>query len=540
MGVPLARVWIGGTPTLFAILALFASLRRARRFPDEARSWRCVALALAAQILSGFVLVVLRGGSAFLEGGYLISWGFQFLSTLLLGWAVLRLPLATKHPEYLRVHVLGALLFGSSLALLFWILGFWQAGGVLSGPERSHLATMTFRAALLGGVVIYQVVDTPSRLRGPLAWVLGAVTLGILPGLLSFARISAHPEGPFPGAAGFISLYSLGLAMAALHPGPVEGATDSRKKWADVLEGLIYLPYMISAMWLLHGVIKAVPQLMVPMLGFLAVTSLLVVHQFVLLREVRLARDDLDLRVQERTLALENTQALMLRTERMNSLGLLGAGLAHDLSNALMGISASVELLQDEMGQGRPLNGEHLIRIQNSVQRSAALGQRLMAFVRREAEVALPMDLGLFLEEERDLLRMLLAAGMCLEMDVEAGNYPILAARGQLEQLLVNLVANARDAITPKGKVRVGLSRCIGEDRIDWARLLVEDDGSGMTPEVLDQLFQPLFTTKSPGKGTGLGLLSVKTIVEGLGGRIEVKSRLGCGTAFILWLPLRP
>jgi len=535
--VPLARKVVGLTQSLSMIAALSACLNRAHRFPQESKSWRLFSWGLFAALVANALLVGVAKDLS--RWGTASAWsvGLQFLATMVMFWAVQQLPMVPRDPERGQLHWLGALLFGSSLALLLWILGFWRAQYTFIGPEQGLLANFCLRAALLGGAVVYQVVDNPGRLRGPMAWLLGSATLGVLPGLLGLAQLTAAPGRLFPLAAGFFPLGPLTICLMALHPSPME-TTDPVQGRPRLLEGLLYLPYLASAVWLLHALASGMQHFLLPLLGFLVVTTLLVVHQFVLLQEVRSGRNELDARVQDRTKALMELQAIMLRTERMNNLGLLGAGLTHDLANSLMTISASADLVLEAQEENRPVSQNYLLRIKAAALHSAKLSSSLMAFVRKESSVETLQDLALLVMDESDLIRMLLPNPITLSFDIQEEDYPIFATQGQIQQILVNLVANACDAISGAGFIRIGLVREIAHGGRPTARLEVEDTGCGMPEEVLEHVFKPLFTTKPLGKGTGLGLASVKAILEQLGGEIDVQSALGKGTTFRLLLPL--
>jgi hypothetical protein len=182
----------------------------------------------------------------------------------------------------------------------------------------------------------------------------------------------------------------------------------------------------------------------------------------------------------------------------------------------------------------------HLDRIEKASLHSSEVSGRVMAFAREEVQAVGPEDLGKLVLQGRDLMMLLLPGRITLRLDPGEGAFPILANPGRIQQVLVNLVGNARDAIAGAGIIELGLSRSQFQDGRPCVELEVADSGSGMEPKVLEQLFQPLFTTKAPGKGTGLGLASVKAIVEGMGGLIRVASRPGAGTTFTLQFPLQP
>jgi len=135
------------------------------------------------------------------------------------------------------------------------------------------------------------------------------------------------------------------------------------------------------------------------------------------------------------------------------------------------------------------------------------------------------------------ILRMLLGKQITLRLELGDIRVPIIGSRAQIEQIFVNLVANARDAMQGGGAIIIRLSKSSSAGR-PLARVEVEDSGEGMTPEVQAKIFSPFFTTKGPGRGTGLGLASVRQLMHDLGGSLAVASQPGVGTTFVLRLPL--
>jgi len=534
-----ARALVAAILVAANAFALTACLLRARRFPGEAPAWRTLASGLGASILANAALSLPRGagsGQLALDALSILAVAY---ATVVYPWGLLRLPMAFRHPEAFRIQVLGALVFGSSLALFLWLLGMWQAAAGLTVLDRAILATFCCRFALMGGVVAYQLVDDPGRLQGPLAWVLVGTLGGSVPGIWLISHPAAALGLAYPLAA-FVPVFAWSIGFAALDPLPADGPEGEGRAFRSVpLEALLYLPYFASALCLLIAAQASARHLLVPMLGFIAVSTLLVVHQFALLREVRVARDLLDRRVQDRTRALEEAQGVLLQTERMNTLGMLGAGMAHDLNNALAGIVSSLDLIRLKLEEGRPPTDPDLERIAKAAWHCAGMGQRLMGFAREGTETPRDLDVGVVVEEERALLRMVLPSRIRLDLAVAPGAYPVRAVRGQVQQVLVNLVGNAKDAIAGAGAVSVRVSPGALAGGGACALLEVADSGSGMPPEVLERLFEPLFTTKPPGKGTGLGLASVQAILKGLDGEIAVTSAPGSGTTFALRIPLR-
>jgi len=530
-----ARVLMGGSLALADVIALLACLIRSRRFPEEAVSWRLIAFAMLAAVVAN-VLIAARTNHnpLFLDT---VTIALYLCATFALPWALLLLPMATRQPEGFRIHLAGGMLFGCSLALLLWMVGLWQAVGDQTWLSRGLMIALCLKVALPGGIVAYQMVDDPKRLNGPLTWVFLSLSLGSLPGLLAIHQ-TEYNKFSIPAAAGMTIIAPLAIALAGFHPNPADGPQEYRRINRTLIHGLLYLPFLGASLCLFIA-LRHLTFLGIPALGFLVVSSLMVIHQFLLLREVQCSRDELDLRVHDRTLALEEAQDILLRTERMNSLGMIGAGLAHDLNNTFSVILLSLEAVKCGQQEGVIRGEAGLDRIEKAAKHGASLGQRLMQFARQETEDLLPLDLAQFLKEDQDLLRLLLPARIRLWVEPTKEPFPVLGSRGLIQQMLVNLVSNAGDAIVGAGSIHIRLSRGWFEGGREFALLAVEDDGTGIPAEVLEKIFQPLFTTKPSGKGTGLGLASVKAIMERMQGSVQVCSVPGTSTIFSLRFPLR-
>jgi PAS domain S-box-containing protein len=235
-------------------------------------------------------------------------------------------------------------------------------------------------------------------------------------------------------------------------------------------------------------------------------------------------------------------EAQLRHSQKMEAVGQLAGGIAHDFNNLVHAIQANSEFARAKLPAGSPIC-EHLEEIDRATQRAADLTRRVLAFAGNQKPRSELVCLESLVEEALPLLRRLLPIGICVEFE-RAGRSGAGAAvhgdPGQLEQVLMNLCLNARDAIAERGTIRV---RVDAEEPADSSRpvvrLVVADDGCGMTPEVRERLFEPFFTTKEPGKGTGLGLATVYGIVRQHGGRIEVASEPGVGATFTVELPLR-
>jgi two-component system, cell cycle sensor histidine kinase and response regulator CckA len=213
------------------------------------------------------------------------------------------------------------------------------------------------------------------------------------------------------------------------------------------------------------------------------------------------------------------------QSQRLEAIGRLAGGIAHDFNNVLTVILSAVEL---QARRGAPTAEIQMIK--DAAQRAAQLTAQLLAFARRRAAGVENVELGILIENLRPLLVRLLGERIALEVTIAPGPWFVRADAGQLEQVLINLVANARDAIADSGHVWISI-----EAAGDEVALVVGDDGAGMSPEVIERVFEPFFTTKP--SGTGLGLATSYGIVVQHGGRFEVTSTVGRGTRFEVRLP---
>ena len=227
-------------------------------------------------------------------------------------------------------------------------------------------------------------------------------------------------------------------------------------------------------------------------------------------------------------------EARLREAQKMESLGRLAGGVAHDFNNLLTAILGSVELLKNELPEGSRERAE-LDEIASSGERAARLTSQLLAFARRQPIALRVVDLATLVRGMEGLLRRLLRDEIVLELEAGPGPATVRGAAEQLEQVVVNLVVNARDALEHGGRITVATGRA-GE----WVQLSVSDTGAGMSEEVQRRAFEPFFTTKPPGQGTGLGLATCYGIVEQSGGTIVADSAPGRGTTVRILLPFAP
>jgi PAS domain S-box-containing protein len=234
------------------------------------------------------------------------------------------------------------------------------------------------------------------------------------------------------------------------------------------------------------------------------------------------------------------------QSQKMEAIGQLTGGLAHDYNNLLTVILGNAELLTESL-QDQPALLPLAQATVDAADRSAVLTQRLLAFGRRQALDARPTDLNQLLAGMMDLVRV--TAGEQIQIDLLLGTDPwtVKVDRGQLETAMLNLVANARDAMQKAGTLRIETGRASFDEEAasispeiragNFTMLAVSDTGSGMSPETLSRVFEPFFTTKETGKGTGLGLSMVYGFVKQSGGHISIYSEPGVGTSVKLYFP---
>ena len=230
------------------------------------------------------------------------------------------------------------------------------------------------------------------------------------------------------------------------------------------------------------------------------------------------------------------------RAQRMEALGQLASGVAHDFNNLLTVIGVEAELLSEGLGRDNPLNSE-VEAIHKATKGAAALTRQLLAFSGRQILRQRRLDLNELVTETVRMLERLIGKDIELATVLEPNLPPILGDAGQLEQVLVNLAVNARDAMPEGGVLTIVTEWTTGGDDVsalpasEYVILTVADTGQGMDESVRRRIFDPFFTTKPPERGTGLGLSTVLGIVERSGGRIMVVSEPGRGTRFTIHLP---
>ena len=540
---PANSVSLAGVRALCDLLALAAVSGRRREDAEGRRMW--------AFVMAGLVLFLLGdvyAGIAFLKPGLIPvpEWASTLLLHLLpipmfilalMAWTRNRAVSATP-----RLHaVLDGLLFGYAAYYLIWVLGIrlWE-GATRASPASGSLVARFILLGILLGTCVFRGSRNPDRWRGPLLFLASAFLLLTVASALSAASILGGQGPVFRMVANVLKPVALLLiAWAAWWSRSLEGG-DGEDERSPLVENLRdHLPFVPAVLATLGAFSFAVirrdsmdPQIVLygaPMVGFL------LIRQFMAFQDLKRFSHELEAKVAARTRDLEAAQDIAMRTERMNAVAMLGAGLAHDLNNSLAAIRASAELLAEDIHSGAAPADRDLDRILVASDQAAGLSRRLMTFGQDEPSSLL--DLRQEILGMEDLLRMLLPRRIQLRIALGQGFFPVTGIRSHLEQILVNLVSNARDAIAGEGSISIELLHAEGAVGKE-ALVRVQDTGSGIPEAVQTRLFEPFFTTKAAGRGTGLGLCSVKALLDQDGGRIEVASHLGIGTTFSIRIPL--
>jgi signal transduction histidine kinase len=246
----------------------------------------------------------------------------------------------------------------------------------------------------------------------------------------------------------------------------------------------------------------------------------------------------------QRLIELEDTLG---QIQKMETLGQLTGGIAHDFKNLLMLITGNLEIIEDAVPRDDDMIRRALERARVGADRAAALTQRLLAFSRQQTLDPKPVQINELISSMADIWRQALGDAIRLDIDVPQRSPTIFVDPNQLENAVLNLILNARDASNPGARIKVvsevmfvdtpTLGRT-GEMTVgEYASISVEDQGSGIPNELLDRIFEPLFTTKPVGQGTGLGLSMVYGFVKQSKGYIDITSALGRGTTVRLIFP---
>jgi len=261
---------------------------------------------------------------------------------------------------------------------------------------------------------------------------------------------------------------------------------------------------------------------------------------------VRQLNNSLEARIRERTTELEKTHAQLRQSQKLEAIGQLTGGVAHDFNNVLQVISGNLQLLQMSLA-GNPEAQRRLETAAFAADRGAKLSSQLLAFARRHPLQPASTNIGRILRGMDDLLRRALGESVQIETVVAGGLWTTLVDPHQLENVILNLAINARDAMKGEGRLTLELNNAMLDDHYvlhepeviagQYVMLAISDTGCGMPPEVIARAFEPFFTTKREGEGTGLGLSMAYGFVKQSNGHIRIYSEVGSGTTIKIYLP---
>ncbi len=257
--------------------------------------------------------------------------------------------------------------------------------------------------------------------------------------------------------------------------------------------------------------------------------------------------DSLERRVADEVEARLKTEEALRQSQKMEAVGQLTGGIAHDFNNMLAVIMGSLDLLGRRFATGDARALRYVDTAKDGARRAAQLTQRLLAFARKQPLQPEPLDANKLVAGMSDLLRHSLGGAIRLETVLAGGLWRVHADPNQLENVILNLAVNARDAMADGGRLTIETANCHLDERYaaehiglapgQYVLIAVSDIGAGMTPEVVAKAFDPFFTTKEVGRGTGLGLSQVYGFVKQTGGHVKIYSEVGQGTVVKVYLP---
>ncbi len=241
-------------------------------------------------------------------------------------------------------------------------------------------------------------------------------------------------------------------------------------------------------------------------------------------------------------------EANFYRVQRLEGIGSLASGIAHDLNNILSPLLSITPMLR---GSIQDADGQSMLEIiENSARRGAEIIRLLLAFARGKPSTRIPLPTGTLLRDIEKIVYETFPRDICLRLDSPEDLWPMIGDGTQIQQVLMNLCINSRDAMPGGGTLNVGArnvridttqaATLPGAQPGQYVRVTVADTGTGIAPEHMNRIFDPFFSTKDPGKGTGLGLPTVLGIVRGHGGFVHVESHIGRGTIFEVYFPANP
>lgn len=518
-------------------LAALGAYGRAQEEIETAKAWRSLGAAFALMGLFG-ALSLARFLAYGAEPPSLPLEMISLASMAMAAWSWLRFQPGPAWNAQRLEFLLDGGNFVASLLLAYWLFFLHDLFKVHHLPLQDRLVTLCFvvGAGGMAGLYGHAACLFENGFKGP----MGFLSLGLL-GLafnLPFLQTLVERKAwlGHPSQVGLIPCWLL-FILATRRPVPASQAP--LKLWGRPIQDLLpYTPLALALPVLIYsGPVRRVALDPLAMSIFAALMICLGARHLMTLGQVRRLNQTLEDRVEERTRELAEAQALLVRTERMNFLATLGAGAAHDINNLLSAAISSSQLMLEEDPAMPSRTRQGLECIQKATETAGRLTKRLMEFGNGEpATGPLAFDAQARLQQLVPLLRTMVPRHIELDIQQDERAFILVGEPQAFDQVIVNLVSNARDAISGKGHICIRSLQAIG-DRSRY-RLEVEDTGEGIPRQIQQKIFDSFFTTKAPGTGTGLGLSSIKVIVEAFGGSIEVDSSPGAGSTFRVLFPV--
>ncbi|MFI5209149.1 MAG: nitrogen regulation protein NR(II), partial [Gemmatimonadales bacterium] len=505
-GVP-AALYLNSANAACGILGCSFFLRRAQVEPLAASGWRWLGTALLLQAIYQIHPVFTYIGTGALPS---VPGPGDWLAVPILlsvGIGLLAWPAGPRlRAEQVRT-ALDGLLFAAATFSLIWIIALGKV--VRSTPlspveEAAQIAVFGIAAADLG-IVVYVGARTPRRYLGPLGWFTAAL-VGTT--VTSMVVMVLELEGSYHLGHPIDLLLLLALVSAmvsAWSPVPVVGV-ETRDEAHDPSVVSVALPYLPALGVLVAGIWVLVrPGQDDPVLAWLGIgiAVVLLLRQFLLLSDLRQLSQTLEARVGERSRELEAAHAALAQTQRLEALGRIAGGIAHDFNNWLTVLQGSAHEALDA-GLSDAERHAAIGEIQQVTGHAQRLTRQLLTFARQQAFEPKLVDLNKLLADAAPILRRLAGDGVTLEFRHGAGLPPLFADPSQLEQLVSNLLTNARNAMPDGGTVTIATAGVAEGGSSPSVRLTVSDTGEGIDESVVPHIFEPFFTTSADGTGLGL------------------------------------
>jgi signal transduction histidine kinase len=521
------------------VLGAVEAFRRTAREPALKWTWRAlgVALLLAGLAFGRQALRNLMGAGlpTYLPMGILLAFVFAVLLLLLVVTGFNHAESRSRHPW--NAFLDGAVFtVGLNQVLWMWVLQPIVQRAGLPGPYRVGVLLLFGMASAEVGLSLHVMAKRGfswgplSALTGAFVWLIALLPWWVQTNFLQQLR-PAHP----------FRLLMLGalllLWLVARLPWRKAATPQHGRPW--VMNVLPYVPAGMAFLGaFLHDLLFGFAPDRLNILLLRSLAFLVLIRQVVAFHEIWNLKQSLEAKVEARTRELAESSRLLMRTQRMNLIATLGAGVAHDLNNLIGAALLNLDLMESEPPAAAPFPNRSWTALRGSLTKAAQLTQRLMAFGAEETRPDDGVELSGHLRSLQPILRALVPAAIRLEIDCVSEPLFVPGNAGLIDQVVVNLVMNARDATPAGGTIRIKAEPLpAASAQRACVCLSVADSGTGIPPEHLARIFEPFFSTKEVGKGTGLGLGSVKAVMESLGGSIQVHSVVGQGSRFSANLP---